>query len=246
MLKIITIITKFILVALIALLFASCNQSINLKSITGSGRVTTENRTVQGKFKSIEVSNAIDLIIEQSNKTEISVTADDNLQKNITTKVENGVLIVACDYDSFIDIKSKQVTIKMPIIESLSAASAASIASVNTLKSEKIVLKTSSASNLYLKIESDYIACKTSSGSSITIEGMALRLKVTASSGSTVDAHDLLANEVDATTSSGANISVHPIVSLKAKASSGSAIDYNTIPKSLEKKSSSGASVDKI
>lgn len=246
MLKIITIITKFILVALIALLFASCNQSINLKSITGSGRVTTENRTVQGKFKSIEVSNAIDLIIEQSNKTKISVTADDNLQKNITTKVENGVLIVACDYDSFIDIKSKQVTIKMPIIESLSAASAASIASVNTLKSEKIVLKTSSASNLYLKIESDYIACKTSSGSSITIEGMALRLKVTASSGSTVDAHDLLANEVDATTSSGANISVHPIVSLKAKASSGSAIDYNTIPKSLEKKSSSGASVDKI
>ncbi|MFB0911102.1 MAG: head GIN domain-containing protein [Flavobacterium sp.] len=246
MLKIITIITKFILVALTALLFASCNQSINLKSITGSGRVTTENRTVQGKFKSIEVSNAIDLIIEQSNKTEISVTADDNLQKNITTKVENGVLIVACDYDSFIDIKSKQVTIKMPIIESLSAASAASIASVNTLKSEKIVLKTSSASNLYLKIESDYIACKTSSGSSITIEGMTLRLKVTASSGSTVDAHDLLANEVDATTSSGANISVHPIVSLKAKASSGSAIDYNTIPKSLEKKSSSGASVDKI
>jgi hypothetical protein len=246
MLKIITIITKFILVALTALLFASCNQSINLKSITGSGRVTTENRTVQGKFKSIEVSNAIDLIIEQSNKTEISVTADDNLQKNITTKVENGVLIVACDYDTFIDIKSKQVTIKMPIIESLSAASAASIASVNTLKSEKNVLKTSSASNLYLKIESDYIACKTSSGSSITIEGMALRLKVTASSGSTVDAHDLLANEVDATTSSGANISVHPIVSLKAKASSGSAIDYNTIPKSLEKKSSSGASVDKI
>jgi hypothetical protein len=67
-------------------LFASCNQSINLKAITGSGHVTTENRTVQGEFKSIEVSNAIDLIIEQSNKTEIIVTADDNLQKNHTTK----------------------------------------------------------------------------------------------------------------------------------------------------------------
>jgi hypothetical protein len=80
MLKIITMITKFILIALTVLLFASCNQSINLKAITGSGHVT-ENRTVQGEFKSIEVSNAIDLIIEQSNKTEIIVTADDNLQK---------------------------------------------------------------------------------------------------------------------------------------------------------------------
>jgi hypothetical protein len=34
MLKIITMITKFILV--LVLLFASCNQSINLKAITGS------------------------------------------------------------------------------------------------------------------------------------------------------------------------------------------------------------------
>jgi hypothetical protein len=65
----------------------------------GSGHVTTENRTVQGEFKSIEVSN-IDLIIEQSNKTEIIVTADDNLQKSITTTVENGVLIISCDYNS--------------------------------------------------------------------------------------------------------------------------------------------------
>jgi hypothetical protein len=47
MLKIITMITKFILIALTVLLFASCNQSIN-KAITGSGHVTTENRTVQG------------------------------------------------------------------------------------------------------------------------------------------------------------------------------------------------------
>jgi hypothetical protein len=57
------------------------------------GHVTTENRTVQGEFKSIEVSNAIDLIIEQSNKTEIIVTADDNLQKNITTTVKMAYLL---------------------------------------------------------------------------------------------------------------------------------------------------------
>jgi hypothetical protein len=109
MLKIITIITKYILVALTALLFASCNHSINIKSITGSGHVTTENRTVEGDFKSIEVSNAIDLIIEQSNNTEISVEADDNIQNSITTKVEDGVLIISCNYNSFINIESKKV-----------------------------------------------------------------------------------------------------------------------------------------
>jgi hypothetical protein len=50
---------------------------------------------------------------------------------------------------------------------------------------------------------------------------MALNMEATASSGSDIDAKDLLANKVNAAGSSGATISVHPIVSLKAKASSG-------------------------
>jgi hypothetical protein len=58
-------------------------------------------------------------IIEQSDKTEIIVEADDNLQKHHYNTVENGVLIIACDYNSFINIESKKVTVKMPIIESL-------------------------------------------------------------------------------------------------------------------------------
>ncbi|WP_369765559.1 head GIN domain-containing protein [Flavobacterium sp. WC2429] len=245
MLKIITIITKFILVALTALLFASCNYSVNSKSIRGSGNVTTEKRTVEGDFKSIEVSNAIDLVIEQGDNKEISVEADDNLQNSITTKVENGVLIVACDYNSFINIESKKVTVKMPIIEELQASSASSIRSINTLKGEKISLRASSAATIDVKIESDNIASKSSSGSTISMNGMALNLEAIASSGSTINAKELLANEVSAKSSSGSSIHVHPIVSLKAKASSGSSITYNNTPHSLEKNSSSGASIDR-
>ena len=79
MVKIITLIAKFIIVTLTALLFASCNLSTNFNSITGSGNVTTEKRIVTGDFKSIEVGNAIDLVIEQADKVEIIVEADDNV-----------------------------------------------------------------------------------------------------------------------------------------------------------------------
>jgi hypothetical protein len=65
------------------------------------------------EFKSI--SNAIDLIIEQSNKTEIIVQLM-IIYKSITTTVENGVLIISCDYNSFINIESKKVTVKMPLL----------------------------------------------------------------------------------------------------------------------------------
>ena len=245
MLKIITVITKFILVALTALLFASCNYSINSKSIRGSGNVTTENRTIDADFNSIEVSNAIDLIIEQGKDKKVVVEADDNLQNSITTKVENGVLIVGCDYNSFTNIESKKVTVRIPVIEELQASSASTIRSANTLKGEKISLRSSSAASINVKIEADNITSKSSSGSTISMNGLALHLDATASSGSTINSFDLLSNEVNAKSSSGSSIYVHPIVSLKAKASSGSSITYNIIPKTIEKNSSSGGSISR-
>jgi len=243
MLKIITLITKFILVALTALLIASCNHSINLQSIEGSGNVTTERRNVEGDFKSIEVSNGIDLVIEQSNLTEIVVEADDNLQKHILTKVENGTLIISCDKNSFINTRSKKVRVKMPVIEQLEANSGASITSINTLKGENITLNTSSAATINLSLESDDINCDSSSGSTITINGMGLKMKANASSGSAIKAKNLFANQVNAEASSGATIQTHPIVSLDAEASSGGSISYNKIPKSIRKETNSGGSI---
>jgi hypothetical protein len=243
MIKLITLITKFIIVTLTALLFASCNHLINMKSIEGSGHVTTEKRMVQGDFKSVKVSNAIELVIEQSDKTEIIVEADDNLQKEITTKVENGKLIIACDCNSFGNVKSKKVTVKMPVIDQLEASSAASITSNNTIKGENIRVEASSAASITVTIESDAIFCESSSGSTIAIKGKALQLETKASSGSTIDANELLANDIKAHGSSGASVNIHPIVSLDATASSGASVNYNTVPKSIRKESNSGGSV---
>jgi hypothetical protein len=51
----------------------------------------------------------------------------------------------------------------MPLLNPC-ASSASSITSANTIKGENINLRTSSASNINLNIESDYIECKASSG----------------------------------------------------------------------------------
>jgi hypothetical protein len=244
MIKIITLITKFIVLAITALLFASCNQIINNRSIKGSGHVTIEKRNIQGDFKSIEVSNAIELVLEQSDKTEITVEADDNLQNEITTRIENGKLIIECDYNSFLNISSKKVTVKMPVIEQLEATSSATIRSTNTLKGENIRLITSSSGNIDVTLEADTVNCDSSSGSVIIVKGMALQLKTSSSSGSSIEAASLLANNVVAEASSGSTQIVHPIISLNADASSGSSINYNVVPKSLQKNANSGASIN--
>ncbi|KUJ63889.1 hypothetical protein AR687_01495 [Flavobacteriaceae bacterium CRH] len=242
MIKIIIHITKFIIATITALLFASCN--LNMNTIEGSGNVTTEKRIVQGDFKNIKVSNAIDLVIEQSDNYEVVVEADDNLQKDIVTKVENGTLIVRCKFSSFRNVTMKKVIVKMPTIEKLDASSAASINSKNTIQGENIELESSSAANINVNAESDNIVATASSGSVINVQGKALKIQTKASSGSSIEAGKLFANEVDADVSSGGSTEVHPILSLKAEASSGGSINYNTVPKTIEKKSSSGGSIN--
>lgn len=245
MVKLITIITKFIIVTIAALLFASCDFAMNMNSIKGSGNVTTKSRSVNGDFKSIEVSNAIDLVVEQADKTEIKVVADDNLQNDIITKVENGVLIISCKYNSFMNVNSKKVIVKMPTFEGLQASSASSIKSNNLLKGSNINIHASSAASINLDLEFDKITCESSSGSSTTINGKALELETKASSGSSINAFELFVNEVTADVSSGSTTNVHPIVSLNAEASSGGDITYSLDPKSIQKKTSSGGSIHK-
>ncbi|WP_264553567.1 head GIN domain-containing protein [Flavobacterium sp. N2038] len=243
MIKIIIHITKFIIATITALLFASCN--FNMNAIEGSGNVTTENRTVQGEFKNISVSNAIDLVIEQSDKTEIKVEADDNLQKEIITKVENGTLVISCKFSSFRNVTLKKVTVKMPKIDKIEASSASSVQSKNVLTGENIQLESSSAASMDVNVESDNIALDSDSGSSINITGKALKVKTSVSSGGSIDATKLLANDIDADASSGGTVSIHPIVSLKAQASSGGNISYDTTPKTIEKSQSSGGNINK-
>mgnify|MGYP000175578246 FL=1 len=194
MIKIITWITKIIVIVLTALFFSSCHFDYN--SIKGSGRITTEKRTITEKFTGIEVNSAIELSIEQSNETEIVVEADDNLQNSIITEVKNGKLIISSGPHLSIRNGTRKVKVKMPSIEILEASSASSIDSRTPLKGNQIYIKASSAANINLDLEMDAINCKSSSGSTIKLKGLALQLDTQASSGSNTECFRLLTNEV--------------------------------------------------
>ena len=244
MIKLITLITKFIIVTLMALLFSSCGHSMNLNGIKGSGNITTETRNAIQDFKKIEVSRGIKVIVEQSENKSISVETDDNLQQHIITKIENGVLIIESD-KSYNSNETPVVNVKMPITNGLSASSGSEIVSSNTLITEKIDVKSSSGSEIKISVEADTIKIESTSGSSIEASGKALKLETAASSGSEINTENLMTNEVISQASSGSSTDVYPILKLEAKASSGSSINYRNVPKTFSKEESSGGSVSK-
>jgi hypothetical protein len=244
MIKIITIITKFIVATLIALLFSSCGHSMNFNGgIKGNGNITTETRTVNQDFKNIEVSHGIKVIVEQSDNKSITVEADENLQQHIITKIENGILKIETD-ENYNTTEPPVVNVKMDVINGLSTSSGSEITSINTLITNTINLKSSSGSEIKINTEADAIKIETTSGSNIEVSGKALKLETSSSSGSEINTENLMTNEILSQASSGSSTSVYPIVKLEAKASSGSHISYHKIPKTLTKEENSGGSVE--
>lgn len=241
MIRIILYLMKLLVALLFALFFSAC-QFNSGKTVTGSGNVKTENRNLSG-FTGISVQRALEVEVEQSDKFEVVVEADDNILSHITTDVRNGILVIETDINNFDNVNKKKIRVKMPTVNSLESSSASFIKSKNTLIAENLTLDASSASRIEVSVESENLSCESSSGSTIEIQGKAIKLNADSSSGSTVNAKNLLTNDIIATSGSGSSINVHPILSLAAEASSGSSIHYNNVPKKLAKSTSSGGDV---
>jgi hypothetical protein len=224
-----------------ALLLTACQFS----GVKGSGKVVTQNRMVPEAFKTIIAAKGLDVVLEQSNATGISVVADDNLQSHIKTTVSNGVLKITSDINNYINVESKQIVVKAPNIESIEVWDGASFESKNTIKSKAIALKVNTGASLKISIECEKATIETATAGAIEIEGKAISLETAAASGSSIDAQKLLSNDIIASASTAGNINVNPLVSLNADAATGGTIHYFNVPKNLNKKSTTGGSISK-
>lgn len=246
MVKFVVLCTKVIAASIAAVLFSSCHiKDIQIgDGIDGNGTVTKQTRNVQNNFSKIEANRGLNVTVEQSDAYFVEVEADDNLQSHINVSVENGTLVITSD-ENIDKATAKNIHVKMPSLTGIETSSGAAVTTNGVYKGTDIAVKTSSGSKNDLNLEFENINCETTSGSSITVKGKALKLTTHSSSGSSINAPDLLVNEVVSESTSGSSTNVHPIVSLNGKASSGSSINYGGAPKTVVKEESSGGSVSK-
>lgn len=99
-----------------AALLAACGPS-------GSGDIVAETRSV-GEFTAVDVSGGIDLqlAVDASADTEVSVTFDDNIIDRVITEVENGTLKVEPGADHRISGGGRFVSVLVPSLALLEAS----------------------------------------------------------------------------------------------------------------------------
>lgn len=247
MIKLVINLTKIVIAVVVALLFGSCNMNINvggLKKVNGDGNVVTKTRTVTSNFSSVVASNGLDVILIQGPNTEIKVEADANLHDHIKTEVSDGELRVFTDAN-LRDAKAKKVYVQLPKLNSLESSSGASVSSKTIFESNALDISSSSGSEIDIKVNASAVSCQSSSGSELRISGKADRLETKSSSGSSIDASNLKVANAFADSSSGSSINVNATETLTAEASSGSSVTYESEPKTLNRKMSSGGSISK-
>jgi hypothetical protein len=229
--------------ALIGLIITAAACLPDGNRIKGSRKVITQDRPAS-TFERIDVSSGLELYISPGDVHTIKVVADDNLVPYIKTAVHGNTLKISKQNATFTAFESMKVYVTLPKLTGLEVSSGASAKSVKTLLTADLSITSSSGSSVTLDVEADQLQCATSSGSNATLTGKSLSAKFSGSSGSTIQALNLMSNRVQAKASSGSTVKVYALSELYAEASSGASIRYRGAPRTIKGDKGSGGSLE--
>ncbi|NND09981.1 MAG: DUF2807 domain-containing protein [Flavobacteriaceae bacterium] len=240
-----TTLTKIIVSIVMALLLVSCNFDMNLgPGISGNGNVTTETRDLDASFIGIKASEGLDVYLTQGNSESIKVQADENLHEIILTEIRNGVLHIHTS-ENIRRSSAQKVMVQFDDIENITSTSGSDVYSTNTIKADRLELKSTSGSDMELDIDANSIICNSTSGSDMRLSGTTDRFTAESNSGSDIKAGNLKARICNASASSGSDITLYSSEELTARASSGGDITYYGNPSKVNKKDGVSGSIRK-
>lgn len=236
---------RIIITSIISLLMVSCIIDTNFGTgVDGNGKVISSDRNISDDFKSIKVSQGLDLYITQGNSVGLTVEADENLHELIMTEVENNVLKIYTT-ENIRHASSRKILLGITDLEAIKATSGSDVRSTNVIKVDELELNSTSGSDIRIDVKTESLNCHSTSGSDIILSGTTKVLIAEATSGSDIRASNLIAVKTRVKATSGADISVNTSKELTARATSSGDIRYSGNPEKVEKSDSSSGSVIK-
>lgn len=200
-------------------------------------------------FHAIEVSNAIDLYLNQSSEEAVAVSASDEKDiQHIETKVENGVLIIR-----FVNVgriswnlgnKKIKAYVSFKMIDRLSASGSSDVYVDGAISGDKLSIHLSGSSDFKGAVKLNELSVEQSGSSDAYLSGTAGNISIRASGASDLKGYDLAVDNCTAHASGSSDIKITVRQSLSAEASGSSDIYYkgSAVLKDLRSSGSSNVS----
>lgn len=175
---------------LTAVLFGSCGFNININIEQGSGKVTTETRSISG-FDKVVLSGIGDVDIVQGQRESLEIEAEDNVIPNIKTEVSDGTLKISFDRKSIIPTKSIKFHLVMRDIRGLETQGVSNI-DVKSLETDQLNAGISGTGNINIQnLTAQHLIVNVSGAGSFTTDGQVTDQEVTLSGAGNYEGQDL-------------------------------------------------------
>ncbi|MCO6465592.1 MAG: DUF2807 domain-containing protein [Bradyrhizobiaceae bacterium] len=156
--------------AALAILAITTLAACSPDSLTGSGTITTQQRSTT-QFSSIDVSGNVDVIISKGASSNVAVETDENLQDKITTTIANGTLKIR---QSSAQFSKAVVHLTAPEINSIITHTTGSITVQPGFNHGGMVVYSDAPGNIVINdIKLDALTVEVSGTGNLTIDGQA-------------------------------------------------------------------------
>ena len=231
--------------------FFSFLISVFIFSVLAAQQINDPNAELRlaKNFHGINVSNAFDVYINQSNDEAVAVSAaDKNFKDRIKVEVMDGILYIRYDSKGVQwggEKRALKAYISFKNIDQLTVSGACDFFFTNTISVEKLSIRQSGASDLKGKINIGSLTTDVSGASDIALSGKAGSLDIEVSGASSFKGYNLESETCNAKASGASDIKITVNRELTAEASGTSDIRYKGDGDLIKIKTSGSGSVSR-
>lgn len=184
----------------------SNTNNINYNIANTTGKIVREKRNLP-LFEGIHVNGSLQIFLTQNDEESVTVEADENIIRNIETKVQNRILYVS-NNSSFNMGNQIIVYISMKIIQQIGVYGSSSLIGQSEINMNDLKIDVNGSSNLNLQINVQKLCIHSSGASNVVLAGTAKIISASVTSSSNLVASGLIADdyEISIKGSSSANI----------------------------------------
>jgi hypothetical protein len=212
------------LIILTLLVFIS---SINIFAQKGNGNIISQDRKVDD-FKSIELSGDQKIILTQGAVQGIKVETDENLQEKVQFIVKNGTLQI--DNRGAGDATKLVIYITCKDISEITATGVAEIKADNEIKSDKLNISASGASNIDMHINVKELETNISGAANMKLSGKANTNNASVSGAGNLKATELETEKTIVKVSGVGKAKIHATAEIKGGVTGAGEIAYKSKP----------------
>jgi hypothetical protein len=231
---------------ILAVLTSSC-VGFNEKSVKLSGGTKVSTKEVSA-FDKVDVSGAIDVIVNIGNKSEVVIEADSAIMPYVVTEVKDRELrIYNKDIIGFYNFKNNKilVTITTPSILELESSGACDV-TINDLKTDMFKVSLSGACDLIGSSECNVLDFESSGSSDSKLRGKVKNCNIELSGACDIKALDLEVDSLKIEGSGSSNVEITVQNSLDVELSGASELRYKGEPKYIKTDMSGVSNLTKI